>query len=182
MNPTHSSAVLVLLLSMAGAASAAQQTVKISVVDTYAGSYNFTSASGSASFMAVPCGEPVPADSNPPARLPGAPVPSCTYASSGVTSFPVRFTRANVILTTEDGRTYSALLYCQRQLSECPKLQQGEVYVGRMPKNAILDTSVSKPVWGPPKVNLRPDGRHRVSYTIYSLRKVPHVSPVTRVP
>ena len=164
-----------LLLSLTAAASAAQQTVKIWVVDTYTGSGNLTSTSGSASFIAEPCGEPVPAESNPPERDPRSPVPTCTYASSGVMSSPFRFTRTNAILTTEDDRTYSVLLYCQRQLSDCPRLQEGKVYEGRMAKRAILDASSTKPIWGPPKVNLRPDGRHKVSYMIFSPHKLPTV-------
>jgi len=167
-----------LLLSLTGTALAAQQTVTILIVNSYSEGGNLTGASGSGSIVSVPCGEPVPADSNPPHREPGSAVPFCTYGSSGVMSFPFRFTQTNAVLTTEDGQRYSVVLYCQRQLSDCPKLADGEVYTGQMDKKAILDTSPSKPVFGPPKVALRPDGRHKVSYTIFSPRKlvltVPH--------
>ncbi len=87
-------------------------------------------------------------------------------------SFPFRFTSTNAILTAEDGQTYRVVLYCQRQLSDCPKLADGKVYTGRMDKKAILDASGCKPVFGPPKVGLRPNGRHKVTYTIFSSRKL----------
>ena len=161
-----------LLLSLRGAASATQQNVKVLVISTYAGRGNLTGGSGSASVMSLPCGEPVPADSNPPVREPGSAVPFCTYGSSGIMSSPFQFTRTDAILTTEDGQTYGVVLYCQRQLSDCPKLDNGEVYTGRMDKKAILDSSPSRPVFGPLKVVLYPDGQHKVSYTIFSPRKL----------
>jgi hypothetical protein len=65
-------------------------------------------------------------------------------------SFPYRFTETNAILTTEDGQSYSVALYCQRQLSDCPKLLDSEVYWGKMGKKAMLKS--------PSKVDLRPDG------------------------
>ena len=160
--------LLLVLLSLTAAASASQQNVKILVIDTFTGRGTLTSPSDSGSIISIPCGEPVSADSNPPLREPGQAVPVCTYVSSGIASSPFRFTRTKAILTTENGQTYKVLLYCQRQLSDCPILAAGEIYTGRMSKKAALDVPLSVPVWGPPKVDLRPDGRHKVSYTIFS--------------
>jgi hypothetical protein len=86
-------------------------------------------------------------------------------------SFPYRFTETNAILTTEGGQSYSVVLYCQRQLSDCPKLFDGQVYWGQMGKKAMLDSS------------LRPDGRHKGSYTVFSPRKigVDRPTPVSRM-
>jgi hypothetical protein len=170
--------LFIALLLLRAVASAAQQDVKVLVLNTYSGSSNLTRASAAGSIKSAPCAEPAPADANPPFREPRQAVPFCAYSSSSeVTSSPFRFTRTNAILTTNDGQDYRIVLYCQRQLSDCPKLADGEMYTGRMNKNAILDLSPSKPVWGPPKVDLRPDGRHKVSYTIFSpqkLRTTPH--------
>lgn len=158
-------------LSLTAGASASQQNVKILVIDTFTGRGTLTSPSDSGSITSIPCGEPVPAESNPPLREPGQAVPVCTYGNSGAASSPFRFTRTNAILTTENGQTYKVLLYCQRQLSDCPELADGETYTGRMNKKASLDASPSVPVWGPSKVDLRPDGRHKVSYTIFYPRR-----------
>jgi hypothetical protein len=154
------------LLSLTAAASASQQNVKILVIDTFAGRGTLTSPSDSGSIISIPCGVPVPAESDPPPREPGQAVPVCTYGNSGIASSPFRFTRTNAILTTENGWTYKIPLYCQRQLSDCPELAEGETYTRRMNKKASLDASPSVPVWEPPKVDLRPDGRYKVSYTI----------------
>jgi len=163
---------LILLLPLTAATSAAQRNVKILVVSTYSGRGNLTRASGSGSVMPAPCAGPVPADSDPPVREPGQAVPFCTSTSSEVTSSSFRFTRTDAILTTEDGQRYGVILYCHRQLSDCPKLADQGTYTGRMNKKGFFQISRSGPLRSPPKVDLRPDGRHKVSYAIFSPRKL----------
>src|SRR5207302_10763171 len=116
-----------LLLSLTGTALAAQQTVTILIVNSYSEGGNLTGASGSESIVSVPCGEPVPADSNPPLREPGSAVPFCPYVGSGVMSFPFRFTQTNAILTTPDGQRYSSVLFCKGRLLYYPNLVDGGV-------------------------------------------------------
>jgi hypothetical protein len=161
-------ALSVLLAGMATAAD--RQTVNVVTVKTYAGKYTATSGSAPASGMRVPCGEPVPAETNPPARN-GEAVPSCDYSPAEISGSQVQFIRADAILTIESGQKYRIVLYCEGAPSACPKLGDGHRYVGQMDKKAVLDSS-SKLGFGPTTVILRPDGKHSVKYRVYYQQKI----------
>jgi len=160
------------LLWLVGFASAAdRQTVTIQIVSTVTGTTNQTTGDASpVSIMSLPCGEPVPAETNPQ-HTPGQPVATCDYVPIGISSSPLRFSRSNAILTMEDGRKYQIVLYCQ-SLSDCPKLVAGQSYKGLMRKDAVLDSSPADAAKSPIRIDLRPDGKHKTSYTVLYARKV----------
>ncbi|HEU5400958.1 MAG TPA: hypothetical protein VFU86_06350, partial [Terriglobales bacterium] len=119
----------------------------------------------------VPCGEPVPAETNPPFRN-GEAVATCDYAPAAISGSQVQFARTDAILTTEGGQKYRIVLYCERALSACPKLVDGQQYTGQMDKKAVLNSSSPRAGFGPPTVILRPDGKHAVKYRVYYPQKI----------
>ena len=116
------------------------------------------------------CSQPFPADANviTNARGPGS-VSQCTFIPPGGSiTGSVQATNVKAILTTTDGSSFYVYLYCQKQYGTCAPLNANETYTAKLSEGAeqLADYShrrVSTPV----KASLRPDGKNKVTYSIF---------------
>jgi len=66
-------------------------------------------------------------------------------------------------------------LYCQKQYGTCAQLKDNEMYSAKMSEGAgQFADLVNRRVAGAARLYLRPDGKHKVSYTIvFATKAVP---------
>jgi hypothetical protein len=144
---------------------AAHREVQVEVLSTLSQTirWDVGSSAGGQLDRAVPC-SPVGAVEGYPGE--------CAGPSAGATG-SAQNRRVEAILTTEDGQTYYAVLDCQRQYGWCTPLANGQKYVGKLSDQAKwLADYQHRPVNGYMRVSLRPEGKHKVSYTISWATKV----------
>jgi hypothetical protein len=121
----------------------------------------------------TPCSQPFPADANVIDTRAAGSVSQCTFIpSAGSTTGSVQATNVKAILTIAGGTSYFVYLYCQKQYGTCVPLKADETYSAKMSDDAkqFVDF-VNRKVAGAVKLYLRPDGKHRVTYTIFFATK-----------
>jgi hypothetical protein len=116
----------------------------------------------------TPCSQPFPDDAIAIDNRGGGLVSHCTFAAPGASiAGSVQATNVKAILTTADGLSFYVYLYCQKQYGTCAQLEDDEAYSAKMSEGAKQFADlVNRKVAGAAKLYLRPDGKHKVSYTI----------------
>ena len=123
----------------------------------------------------APCSQPFPDDAVAVSTTAAGSVSQCTFASpSSSMTGSVQATRVKAILTTSDGSSYFVDLNCQKQFGTCTPLKDAETYPAKMSDDAKhFADYVNRRVVGAVTLSLRPDGKKKVSYTIYFAAKAP---------
>jgi hypothetical protein len=160
-----------LLLCSPFALSASQRHVTLKVLSSYQQTVRGVGvgAADSGQSTTTPCSQPFPADVNVIVTPAAGSVSQCTFIpSAGSPTGSVQATNVKAILTTADGSSYFVYLYCQKQYGTCAPLNANETYPAKLSEGAeqLADYShrrVSTPV----KVSLRPDGKNKVTYSIF---------------
>jgi len=177
-----STVAVLLLLMLPEVLPASQAEVKLQVLSssqqTLRGVGVGMGDSGPISTTA-PCSRPFPDDATAIDIRGGGPVSHCTFtpSASSITG-SVQATNIKAILTTADGASYYVYLSCQKQYGTCASLKDGETYSAKMSDDAKqLADFVQRKVAGAVKLYLRPDGKHKVSYTILFATKTVRPKP-----
>ncbi|MFL6439873.1 MAG: hypothetical protein ACJ71Q_20035 [Terriglobales bacterium] len=164
------SAMMLVLLSLIGSASAGQHHVQVQVLSTMSQTVRGVGdgMSSAAPFTAViPCSQPYPGDSVSVTRGQGS-VDQCVLASPAHEATGMALNqRVEAILTTEEGQSYYAILGCQKTYSWCARLADQANYAGKLnDKPKWLADYQHRPFYGLMKISLRPGGKKKVTYLI----------------
>ena len=174
--------VLLLFVVLVAPASARQREVQLQVLLTFPQIVRGVGVGpGITGDLSIPitCAQPYPGDTV--GVVPGNPgsADHCLLASpSGDFTGSVQARRVKAILTTEDGQRYFVDLDCQKQYGWCAPLGDHATYKGKLseqPKS--LSNYQNRPRAGFMKISLRPNGKKKVTYTIYSATKLGPANP-----
>jgi hypothetical protein len=123
----------------------------------------------------TPCSQPFPDDATAIDAPGGGSLSQCTFAvpGAGVTG-SAQVTYIKAILTTEAGSPYYVYLSCWKQYGTCTPLKENQTYLAKLSESAEqLADYAHRQVSTPISVSLRPDGKHKVTYTVLFVTKAP---------
>ncbi|MGA7044830.1 MAG: hypothetical protein WB951_17750 [Candidatus Sulfotelmatobacter sp.] len=174
--------VFLLFVTLASPASARQHEVQLQVLLTFPQIVRGVGVGpGITGDLSIPiaCAQPYPGDTV--GVVPGNPgsADHCLLASpSGDFTGSVQARRVKAILTTDDGQRYFVDLDCQKQYGWCASLADHATYVGKLSEQPKSLSNYQNPNRrGFMKISLRPNGKKKVTYTIYSATRLGPANP-----